>query len=185
MAVNITRNPVLQDVKHAGLYNNQFNETGIPYLKGSNPNHSQKFQDDAENFNYDDTTEDDTVSPATGKKLTVTNEHVTKDLEVGRDEKIHRDLEVEGNAHFVGRDVHSDPTDPTSDLIPNVKIEGTLEQRGKAHFLDEVDIEGKVNLNDETYINDDLHIAGTVIDFGGTNYDVTDSESEDMSWVEL
>lgn len=184
MAVNITRNPVLQDVKHAGLYNNQFNETGIPYLKGQNPNHSQKLQDDYENFNYDDS---DLSSDEfnTGKKLTVTNEHVTKDLEVERDEKIHRDLEVEGNVKIVGRNVHSDPDDPTSDLIPNVKIEGTLEQQDKAHFLDEVDIEGKVNLNDETYINDDLHIAGTVIDFGGTNYDVTDSESEDMSWVEL
>lgn len=185
MAITITRNPVLQDVKHAGLYNNQFNETGIPYLKETNPNHSQKFQDDYENFNYDDTAEDDSVSPATGKKLTITNEKVTKDLEVGRDEKIRRDLEVEGNVKIVGRDVHSDPTDPTSDLIPNVTIEGTLEQQGKAHFLDEVSIEGKVNLNDETYINDDLHIAGTVIDFGGTNYDVVNSESEDMSWVEL
>lgn len=184
MAVTITRNPVLQDVKHAGLYNNQFNETGIPYLKETNPNHSQKFQDDYENFNYDDS---DLASDEfnTGKKLTVVNEHVTKDLEVGRDEKVDRDLDVTGNVKIVGRDVHSDPDDPTSDLIPNVKIEGTLEQQGKAHFLDEVDIEGKVNLNDETYINDDLHIAGTVIDFGGTNYNVVDSESEDMSWVEL
>ena len=173
MAVNITRNPVLQDVKHAGLYSNQFNETGIPYLKGQNPNHSQKFQDDAENFNYDDS-DLDSSEFNTGKKLTVVNEHVTKDLEVGRDEKIHRDLDVTGNVKIVGRDAHSDPEDPTSDLIPNVKIEGTLEQQGKAHFLDE-----------ETYINDDLHIAGTVIDFGGTNYDVTDPENEDMSWVEL
>lgn len=181
MALTITRNPVLQDVKHAGLYNNQFNETGIPYVKETNPNHSQKFQEDVENFNYDDS-DLDSDEFNTGKKLTVTNEHVTNDLEVERDEKIGRDLEVEGNVHFVGRDVHSDST---SDLIPNVTIEGTLEQQGKAHFLDEVDIEGKVNLNDETYINDDLHIAGTVIDFGGTNYDVTDSESEDMSWVEL
>lgn len=181
MALTITRNPVLQDVKHAGLYNNQFNETGIPYVKETNPNHSQKFQEDVENFNYDDG-ELDSDEFNTGKKLTVTNEHVTNDLEVERDEKIGRDLEVEGNVKIVGRDVHSDST---SDLIPNVTIEGTLEQQGKAHFLDEVDIEGKVNLNDETYINDDLHIAGTVIDFGGTNYDVTDSESEDMSWVEL
>lgn len=181
MALTITRNPVLQDVKHAGLYNNQFNETGIPYVKETNPNHSQKFQEDVENFNYNDS-DLDSDEFNTGKKLTVTNEHVTNDLEVERDEKIGRDLEVEGNVHFVGRDVHSDST---SDLIPNVTIEGTLEQQGKAHFLDEVDIEGKVNLNDETYINGDLHIAGTVIDFGGTNYDVTDSESEDMSWVEL
>ena len=184
MAVTITRNPILQDVKHAGLYNNQFNETGIPYLKGTNNNHSQKFQDDAENFNYDDS-DLDSDEFNTGKKLTVVNERVTNDLKVDRDEKIGRDLEVTGNVHFVGRDVHEDHDDPTSDLIPNVTIEGTLEQQGKAHFLDEVDIEGTVNLNDETYINDDLHIAGTVIDFGGTNYDVTDSESEDMSWVEL
>lgn len=181
MALTITRNPVLQDVKHAGLYNNQFNETGIPYVKETNPNHSQKFQEDVENFNYDDS-ELDSDEFNTGKKLTVQNMDVKVDSNIERDEKIGRDLEVEGNVHFVGRDVHSDST---SDLIPNVTIEGTLEQQGKAHFLDEVDIEGKVNLNDETYINDDLHIAGTVIDFGGTNYDVTDSESEDMSWVEL
>lgn len=184
MAVNITRNQVLQDVKHAGLYNNQFNETGVPYLKGTNPNHSQKFQDDVENFNYDDS-DLDSFEFNTGKKLTVVNERTTNDLKVDRDEKIGRDLEVTGNVKIVGRDVHSNPDDPTSDLIPNVQIEGTLEQQGKAHFLDEVDIEGKVNLNDETYINDDLHIAGTVIDFGGTNYNVVNSESEDMSWVEL
>lgn len=184
MAVNITRSPILQDVKHAGLYNNQFNETGIPYAKGTNPNHSQKFQDDAENFNYDDTTEDDTVSPATGKKLTVTNERVTKDLEVGRDEKIHRDLEVEGNVHIVGRDVHSDPTDPASDLIPNVTIEGTLEQQGKAHFLDTVNIEKKTTINydpndpskeslevngtstfnDDIFVNKNLFVKGTTYD---------------------
>lgn len=184
MAVNITRNPVLQDVLHAGLNNNQFNETGIPYVKGTNPNHSQKLQEDVENFNYDDG-DLDTSTFNTGKKLTVQNIDVKVDSNVGRDEKIGRDLEVTGNVKIVGRDVHSNPDDPTSDLIPNVKIEGTLEQQGKAHFLDEVSIEGKVNLNDETYINDDLHIAGTVIDFGGTNYDVVNSESEDMSWVEL
>lgn len=184
MAVNITRNPVLQDVKHAGLYNNQFNETGIPYAKGTNPNHSQKFQDDAENFNYDDTTEDDTVSPATGKKLTVTNEHVTKDLEVDRDEYIGRDLDVQGNVHIVGRDVHSDPTDPTSDLIPNVTIEGTLEQQDKAHFLDTVNIEKKTTINydpndsskeslevngtstfnDDVFVNKNLFVKGTTYD---------------------
>lgn len=184
MAVNITRNPVLQDVKHAGLYNNQFNETGIPYAKGTNPNHSQKFQDDAENFNYDDTTEDDTVSPATGKKLTVTNEHVTKDLEVDRDEYIGRDLDVTGNVHIVGRDVHSDPTDPTSDLIPNVTIEGTLEQQDKAHFLDTVNIEKKTTINydpndsskeslevngtstfnDDVFVNKNLFVKGTTYD---------------------
>ena len=184
MALTITRNPVLQDVKHSGLYNNQFNETGIPYVKGTNPNHSQKLQEDAENFNYDDS-ELSSSEFNTGKKLTVQNMKVLVDADIERDEKIGRDLEVTGNVKIVGRDVHSDPDDPTSDLIPNVKIESTLEQQGKAHFLDEVDIEGKVNLNDETYINDDLHIAGTVIDFGGTNYDVVNSESEDMSWVEL
>lgn len=184
MALTITRTPVLQDVLHAGLNNNQFNETGVPYLKGTNPNHSQKFQDDVENFNYDDSDLDSSVFN-TGKKLTVQNIDVKVDSNIERDEKIGRDLDVTGNVKIVGRDVHEDPTDPTSDLIPNVTIEGTLEQQDKAHFLDEVDIEGTVNLNDETYINDDLHIAGTVIDFGGTNYDVTDSESEDMSWVEL
>lgn len=184
MALTITRNPVLQDVLHAGLNNNQFNETGIPYVKGTNPNHSQKLQEDVENFNYDDS-ELDSGEFNTGKKLTVQNMKALVDADIERDEKIGRDLEVEGNVKIVGRDVHSDPDDPTSDLIPNVNIEGTLEQQDKAHFLDEVDIEGKVNLNDETYINDDLHIAGTVIDFGGTNYDVVDSESEDMSWVEL
>lgn len=190
MAVTITRNPVLQDVKHAGLYNNQFNETGIPYAKGTNPNHSQKFQDDAENFNYDDTAEDDTVSPATGKKLTVTNEHVTKDLEVDRDTFVHRDVEIgrdtliEGNTHLVGRDVHSDPDDPTSDLIPNVINEGTLEQQDKAHFLDTVEIEkkttihydpndntkqslqvdGVANFDEDVYMNKNVYIKGTTYD---------------------
>lgn len=183
MAVNITRNPVLQDVKHAGLYNNQFNETGVPYLKGQNPNHSQKFQDDAENFNYDDS-DLDSDEFNTGKKLTVVNEHVTNDLKVGRDEKVDRDLEVEGNVKIVGRDVHEDPDDPTSDLIPNVKIEGTLEQQGKAHFLDTVNIEKKTTINydpndsskeslevngtstfnEDVFVNKNLFVKGTTYD---------------------
>ena len=183
MAVNITRNPVLQDVKHAGLYNNQFNETGVPYAKGTNPNHSQKFQDDAENFNYDDS-DLDSDEFNTGKKLTVTNENVTKDLEVGRDEKIRRDLEVEGNVHIVGRDVHSDPEDSTSVLIPNVTVEGTLEQQDKAHFLDNVNIEKKTTINydpndsskeslevngtstfnDDVFVNKNLFVKGTTYD---------------------
>lgn len=183
MAVTITRNPVLQDVKHAGLYNNQFNETGIPYSKGTNPNHSQKFQDDAENFNYDDEALD-TDEFNTGKKLTVQNMDVKVDSNVERDEKIGRDFEVEGNVHFVGRDVHSDSTDPTSDLIPNVRIEGTLEQQDKAHFLDNVNIEKKTTINydpndsskeslevngtstfnDDVYINKNLFVKGTTFD---------------------
>lgn len=182
--MTITRAPVLQDVKHAGLYNNQFNETGIPYVDGTNPNHSQKFQDDYTNFNYDDSVLDDTVSPATGKKLTVVNEHVTKDLEIDRDAFIHRDTEVDGNVLIHGRDVHSDPTDPTSDLIPNVVNEGTLEQQDKAHFLDTVDIEKKTTINydptdssksslevngtstfnEDVFVNKNLFVKGTTYD---------------------
>lgn len=169
--MTITRAPVLQDVKHAGLYNNQFNETGIPYVDGTNPNHSQKFQDDYENFNYDDETLDDTVSPATGKKLTIVNEHVTKDLEIDRDAFVHRDAEIDGNVLIHGRDVYSDPTDPTTDLIPNVINEGTLEQQDKAHFLDTVDIEKKTTINyDPTDISKaSLEVNGTST-FNGTVY---------------
>lgn len=184
MAVNITRSKIQFDTSHGGTFQELHDDTGVPYVKGTDGNHSQKILEDVDNFNYDDTTEDDTVSPATGKKLTVTNEHVTKDLEVGRDEKIHRDLEVEGNAHFVGRDVHSDPEDPTSDLIPNVTIEGTLEQQDKAHFLDTVNIEKKTTINydpndpskeslevngtstfnDDVFVNKNLFVKGTTFD---------------------
>lgn len=184
MAVNITRSKIQFDTSHGGTFQELHDDTGVPYVKGTDGNHSQKILEDAENFNYDDTTEDDTVSPATGKKLTVTNERVTKDLEVGRDEKIHRDLEVEGNVHIVGRDVHSDPTDPASDLIPNVTIEGTLEQQGKAHFLDTVNIEKKTTINydpndpskeslevngtstfnDDVFVNKNLFVKGTTYD---------------------
>lgn len=182
--MTITRAPVLQDVKHAGLYNNQFNETGIPYVDGTNPNHSQKFQDDYTNFNYDDSVLDDTVSPATGKKLTVVNENVTKDLEIDRDAFIHRDTEADGNVLIHGRDVHSDPTDPTSELIPNVTNEGTLEQQDKAHFLDTVEVEkkttlhydptdvskqslqvdGVANFDEDVYMNKNVYIKGTTYD---------------------
>ena len=181
--INISRNAVLWDTKHAGLYNSDLDDTAVPYIKGTDNNHSQKVVTDTD-FNYDDTTEDDTVSPATGKKLTVTNEHVTKDLKVDRDEYIGRDLDVQGNVHIVGRDVHEDPTDPTSDLIPNVTIEGTLEQQDKAHFLDTVNIEKKTTINydqndsskeslevngtstfnDDVFVNKNLFVKGTTYD---------------------
>jgi len=184
MSTTIQRNPVKFDVKHAGLYNNQFNETGIPYVDGTVANHSQKFQDDYTNFNYDDSTLDDSASPATGKKLTVTNEHVTKDLEIDRDAFVHRDTEIDGNVLIHGRDVHSDPTDPTSDLIPNVTNEGTLEQQNKAHFLDTVEVEkkttihydptdstkqslqvdGVANFDEDVYMNKNVYIKGTTYD---------------------
>ena len=192
MSTTIQRNPVKFDVKHAGLYNNQFNETGIPYVDGTDPNHSQKFQDDAQNFNYDDSTLDDTVSPATGKKLTVVNEHVTKDLEIDRDAFVHRDTEVDGNVLIHGRDVHSDPTDPTSDLIPNVEIEGTLQVEKSTQLNDTLTVEKKTHLkfdstdsskeslqvdgvsqfNDNVYINADLYVKGATYDTKVTDLNV-------------
>ena len=181
MAVNITRSKIQFDTSHGGTFQELHDDTGVPYVKGSNGNHSQKILEDVDNFNYDDTTEDDTVSPATGKKLTVTNERVTKDLKVDRDEYIDRDLDVTGNVHIVGRDVHEDPT---SGLIPNVTIEGTLEQQDKAHFLDTVNIEKKTtinydpndsskeslevngtsNFNDDVFVNKNLFVKGTTYD---------------------
>lgn len=183
MAVTITRNPVTFDALHAGLYNNQWNEQGVPYVKGTDPNHSQKLQDDVDNFNYDD--EDlDTTEFNTGKKLTVKNAKIDVDADVGRDEHVGRDLDIQGNVHIVGRDVPSDPDDPTSDLIPNVTIEGTLEQQGKAHFLDTVAIEKKTTINYDpddaskeslevngastfngtVYVNKDLFVKGATYD---------------------
>lgn len=192
MSTTIQRNPVKFDVKHAGLYNNQFNETGIPYVDGTDPNHSQKFQDDAQNFNYDDSTLDDTVTPATGKKLTVVNEHVTKDLEIDRDAFVHRDTEIDGNVLIHGRDVHSDPTDPTSDLIPNVEIEGTLQVEKSTQLNDTLTVEKKTHLkfdstdsskeslqvdgvsqfNDNVYINADLYVKGATYDTKVTDLNV-------------
>lgn len=184
MSTRIQRNPVKFDALHGSNFNNQWNEQGIPYVKGTDPNHSQKLQDDAQSFNYDDSTLDDTVSPATGKKLTVVNEHVTKDLEIDRDAFVHRDTEVDGNVLIHGRDVHSDPTDPASDLIPNVTNEGTLEQQGKTHFLDTVEVEkkttlhydpndaskqslqvdGVANFDEDVYMNKNVYIKGTTYD---------------------
>lgn len=192
MSTTIQRNPVKFDVKHAGLYNNQFNETGIPYVDGTDPNHSQKFQDDYTNFNYDDSTLDDAVNPAAGKKLTVVNEHVTKDLEIDRDAFIHRDTEVDGNVLIHGRDVHSDPTDPTSDLIPNVEIEGTLQVEKSTQLNDTLTVEKKTHLkfdstdsskeslqvdgvsqfNDNVYINADLYVKGATYDTKVTDLNV-------------
>lgn len=189
MAVTINRSPVLQDVKHAGLYNNQFDETSVPYTKGTVANHSQKLQGDVENFNYDDS-ELDTTEFNTGKKLTVQNSDTLVDGHVGRDAHIDRDIEIgrdaliEGNTHLVGRDVHSNPDDPTSDLIPNVINEGTLEQQDKAHFLDTVEIEkkttihydpndntkqslqvdGVANFDEDVYMNKNVYIKGTTYD---------------------
>lgn len=184
MAVNITRSKIQFDTSHGGTFQELHDDTGVPYVKGTDGNHSQKILEDVDNFNYDDTTEDDTVSPATGKKLTVTNEHVTKDLEVGRDAFVHRDTEIDGNVLIHGRDVHSDPTDPTSDLIPNVTNEGTLEQQDKAHFLDTVEVEkkttihydpndtskqslqvdGVANFDEDVYMNKNVYIKGTTYD---------------------
>ena len=191
MALTITRNPVLQDVKHAGLYNGQFNETGVPYAKGTNPNHSQKFQDDAENFNYDDSGLD-SGEFNTGKKLSVKNVKIGVDADVGRDERVGQDLEVQGNARFVGRDVHSDPTDPTSDLIPNVEIEGTLQVEKSTQLNDILTVEKKTHLkfdstdsnkeslqvdgvsqfNDDVYINADLYVKGSTYDTKVTDLNV-------------
>jgi len=192
MSTTIQRSPVKFDALHGSNFNNQWNEQGIPYVKGTDPNHSQKLQDDEQNFNYDDSVLDDTVSPATGKKLTVVNEHVTKDLEIDRDAFVHRDTEVDGNVLVHGRDVHSDPTDPTSDLIPNVVNEGTLEQQDKAHFLDTVEVEKKTTIhydpndvnkeslqvdgvsqfNDDVYINADLYVKGATYDTKVTDLNV-------------
>lgn len=181
MAVNITRSKIQFDTSHGGTFQELHDDTGVPYVKGSNGNHSQKILEDVDNFNYDDETLDDSVSPATGKKLTVVNEHVTKDLEIDRDAFVHRDTEIDGNVLIHGRDVHSGST---SDLIPNVTIEGTLEQQDKAHFLDTVNIEKKTTINydpndsnkeslqvngtstfnDTVYINKDLYVKGSTYD---------------------
>lgn len=181
MAVNITRSKIQFDTSHGGTFQELHDDTGVPYVKGTNGNHSQKILEDVDNFNYDDETLDDTVSPATGKKLTVTNEHVTKDLEVDRDAFVHRDTEIDGNVLIHGRDVHSDPT---SDLIPNVTNEGTLEQQDKAHFLDTVEVEkkttlhydpndsskqslqvdGVANFDEDVYMNKNVYIKGTTYD---------------------
>lgn len=184
MAVNITRSKIQFDTSHGGTFQELHDDTGVPYVKGTDGNHSQKILEDVDNFNYDDETLDDSVSPATGKKLTVVNEHVTKDLEIDRDAFVHRDTEIDGNVLIHGRDVHSDPTDPTSDLIPNVTNEGTLEQQDKAHFLDTVNIEKKTtinydpndsskeslevngtsNFNDDVFVNKNLFVKGTTYD---------------------
>lgn len=197
MSSLITRNKVQFDTSHGGSFNDTLDDTAVPYIKGTNNNHSQKVVTDTD-FVYDDTEVDDTVSPATGKKLTVKNENVEVDLSVGRDEhvgrdvEIGRDIDVQGNAHFVGREVHEDPTDPTSPLIPNVTNEGTLEQQDKAHFLDTVEIEKKTTIhydpddankeslevagvsqfNDNVYINADLYVKGATYDTKVTELNV-------------
>lgn len=192
MATTISRSPVTFDALHGANFNSQWNEQGVPYVKGTDPNHSQKLQDDEQNFSYDDSALDDTISPATGKKLTVVNEHVTKDLEVDRDELVHRDVEVDGNAVFHGRDVHEDPTDPTSPLIPNVEIEGTLQVEKETQLNDTLTVEKKTHLkfdpldtnkeslqvdgvsqfNDNVYINADLYVKGATYDTKVTDLNV-------------
>lgn len=197
MAVNITRNKVQYDSSHGGTYQELHYDTGVPYVKGTNGNHSQKILEDVENFNYDDS-ELNTTEFNTGKKLTVQNSdtlvdsHVGRDAHIDRDVKIGRDTLIEGNTHLVGRDVHSDPDDPTSDLIPNVINEGTLEQQDKAHFLDTVEIEKKTTIhydpndntkqslqvdgvsqfNDNVYINADLYVKGATYDTNVTELNV-------------
>jgi len=183
MAVTITRNKVQFDTGHGGSFQELHDDTGVPYVKGTDENHSQKILEDVDNFNYDDS-ELNTDEFNTGKKLSVKNVKIDVDADVGRDEKIGRDLSVQGNVHIVGRDVHEDPDDPTSDLIPNVVIEGTLEQQDKAHFLDNVNIEKKTTINydpndsnkeslqvngtstfnDNVYINKDLFVKGSTYD---------------------
>lgn len=183
MAVTITRSKIQFDTSHGGTFQELHDDTGVPYVKGTDGNHSQKILEDVDNFNYDDS-ELDSDEFNTGKKLTVQNMDALVDSNIGRDEKIGRDLEVEGNVHFVGRDVHSDPGDPTSDLIPNVTIEGTLEQQDKAHFLDTVNIEKKTTINydpndsskeslevngtstfnEDVYVNKNLFVKGTTYD---------------------
>lgn len=183
MAVTITRNKVQADTGHGGTFQELHDDTGVPYVKGTSENHSQKILEDVDNFNYDDS-ELDTAKFNTGKKLSVKNVKIAVDADVGRDEKIGRDLSVQGNVHIVGRDVHEDSDDPTSDLIPNVTIEGTLEQQDKAHFLDTVNIEKKTTINydpndnnkeslqvngtstfnDTVYINKDLYVKGSTYD---------------------
>lgn len=183
MSSLISRKKVQFDTSHGGSFNDTLDDTAVPYIKGTNNNHSQKVVTDTD-FVYDETAEDDTVSPATGKKLTVPNAHVNTDVEIGRDAFVHRDTEVDGNVLIHGRDVHSDPDDPTSDLIPNVTNEGTLEQQDKAHFLDTVEVEkkttihydptdatkqslqvdGVANFDDDVYMNKNVYIKGTTYD---------------------
>ena len=188
---SINRSPVLWDTKHAGLYNDTLIDTAVPFIDGTNNNHSQKVVTDT-TFNFDKTVEDTTVSPATGKKLTVPNAHVNTDVEIGRDEFVHRDTEVDGNARFVGRDVHEDPTDPSSPLIPNVEIEGTLQVEKSTQLNDTLTVEKKTHLkfdstdlskeslqvdgvsqfNDNVYINADLYVKGATYDTKVTDLNV-------------
>ena len=193
----ITRNNVKFDTRHAGLYNDTLIDTAVPFVDGTDNNHSQKIETDAV-FTFDKTAEDTAESPATGKLLTVPNIHANTDVEIGRDEFVHRDTEVDGNAVFHGRDVHSDPTDPTSPLIPNVQIDGTtnidgtLDVTDATHLKDTLTVEKKTTINfdpddsnkeslevsgvsqfnDNVYINADLYVKGATYDTKVTELNV-------------
>ena len=187
---NISRNAVLWDTKHAGLYNADHIDKGIPYVKGTNNNHSQKIQEDSTLYFEDDDL--DTTEFNTGKRVVAKNIKIDVDADIGRDEHIGQDLEVQGNAHFVGRDVHEDPTDPTSPLIPNVEIEGTLQVEKSTQLNDTLTVEKKTHLkfdstdsskeslqvdgvsqfNDNVYINADLYVKGATYDTKVTDLNV-------------
>ena len=194
---NISRNKVLWDTSHAGLYNDTLIDTAVPFIDGTDNNHSQKVVTDT-TFTFDKTAEDTAESPATGKLLTVPNIHANTDVEIGRDEFVHRDTEVDGNAVFHGREVHSDPTDPTSDLLPNVQIDGTtnidgtLDVTDATHLKDTLTVEKKTTINfdpddsnkeslevagvsqfnDNVYINADLYVKGATYDTKVTELNV-------------
>lgn len=188
--MTITRQSIQTDTLHGGTYNAIHTDKGIPYVKGTVANHSQKIQED-DTFYFEDD-ELDTSEFNTGKRVVATNVKIDNDLDVVRDEHIGQDLDVQGNVLIHGRDVHSDPDDPTSDLIPNVINEGTLEQQDKAHFLDTVEVEKKTTLhydptdtnkeslqvdgvsqfNDNVYINADLYVKGATYDTKVTDLNV-------------
>lgn len=186
MSSLITRNKVQFDTSHGGTFNDTLIDTAVPFIDGSNNNHSQKVVTDT-TFTFDKTAEDTAESPATGKLLTVPNAHVNTDVEIGRDAFIHRDTEVDGNAVFHGRDVHTDPTSP---LLPNVQIDGTtnidgtLDVTDATHLKDTVEIEkkttihydpldatkqslqvdGVANFDEDVYMNKNVYIKGTTYD---------------------
>lgn len=180
--MTITRQSIQTDTLHGGTYNAVHIDKGIPYVKGTVANHSQKIQEDDTFYFEDDEFDEDSFN--VGKRVVATNVKIDNDLSVERDEQIGQDLEVKGNTRFVGRDVQSDPNDPASELISNVINEGTLEQQEKAHFLDTVYIEKKTTINydptdssksslevngtstfnDTVYINKDLFVKGATYD---------------------
>lgn len=190
MSTTINRSKVQFDTGHGGSYCENHIDKGIPYVKGTNNNHSQKIQEDSTLYFEDGDL--DTTEFNTGKRVVAKNIKVEVDVDIGRDEHVGQDLEVQGNARFVGRDVHEDPTDPSSPLIPNVEIEGTVQVEKSTQLNDTLTVEKKTHLkfdstdsskeslqvdgvsqfNDNVYINADLYVKGATYDTKVTDLNV-------------